>query len=126
MGHVQYIRGRLFAWLLDVKDPRFIVGYSGTELDIALERGEVDARAATLDMRALTESYQNLVDFHAILENPKGQRPGGPGRLSSRGSHRPVRAFLMHTVPQVMDLLRDSILSGPPAPAGAGTALTAG
>jgi tripartite-type tricarboxylate transporter receptor subunit TctC len=75
VGHVQYIRGRLFAWLLDVKDPRFVVGYSGSELDIALERGEVDARAATLDMRALTESYQNLVEFHAILENPKGQRP---------------------------------------------------
>ena len=75
VGHVQYIRGRLFAWLLDVKDPRFVVGYSGTELDIALERGEVDARAAALDMRALTESYQNLVDFHAILENPKGHRP---------------------------------------------------
>ena len=26
-------------------------------------------------MRALTESYQNLVDFHVILENPKGHRP---------------------------------------------------
>ncbi len=75
VGHVQYIRGRLFAWLLDVKEPRFVVGYSGTELDIALERGEVDARAAALDTRVLTESYKNLVDFHAILEIPKGHRP---------------------------------------------------
>jgi tripartite-type tricarboxylate transporter receptor subunit TctC len=75
VGHVQYIRGRLFAWLLDVKEPKFVVGYSGSELDIALERGEVDARAATLDTRALTESYHNLVEFHVILENPKGQRP---------------------------------------------------
>ena len=75
VGHVQYIRGRLFAWLLDVKEPRFVVGYSGTELEIALERGEVDARATTLDTQTLTESYQNLVDFHAILENPKGRRP---------------------------------------------------
>jgi tripartite-type tricarboxylate transporter receptor subunit TctC len=75
VGHVQYIRGRLFAWLLDVKEPRFVVGYSGTELEIALERGEIDARATTLDTQTLTESYQNLVDFHAILENPKGRRP---------------------------------------------------
>src|SRR5262245_60553271 len=75
VGHVQYIRGRLFAWLLDVKDPRFVVGYSGTELEIALERGEIDGRATTLDTQTLTESYQNLVDFHAILENPKGRRP---------------------------------------------------
>jgi tripartite-type tricarboxylate transporter receptor subunit TctC len=75
VGHVQYIRGRLFAWLLDVKDPRFVVGYAGAELDIALERGEIDARAAALDMAVLSESYKNLVDFHAILEIPKGHRP---------------------------------------------------
>ena len=45
VGHVQYIRGRLFAWLLGLKDPKFVVGYAGTELDIALERGEIDARS---------------------------------------------------------------------------------
>ena len=75
VGHVQYIRGRLFAWLLEVKDPRFVVGYAGTELDIALERGEIDALAAALDTAVLSESYKNLVDFHAILEIPKGHRP---------------------------------------------------
>jgi tripartite-type tricarboxylate transporter receptor subunit TctC len=75
VGHVQYIRGRLMAWLLDLKDPRFVVGYSGTELDIALERGEVDARAAALDAESMSESYKNLVDFHAIIEIPKGHRP---------------------------------------------------
>ncbi|HWO42387.1 MAG TPA: hypothetical protein VNO43_11350 [Candidatus Eisenbacteria bacterium] len=75
VGHVQYIRGRLMAWLLDLKDPRFVVGYSGTELDIALERGEVDARAAALDADTMSETYKNLVDFHAIIEIPKGHRP---------------------------------------------------
>ncbi|HEY7316926.1 MAG TPA: hypothetical protein VIE89_05070 [Candidatus Binatia bacterium] len=75
VGHVQFIRGRLMAWLLDLKDPRFVVGYSGPELDIALERGEVDARAAALDTRVLSESYRNTVDFHTIIEIPKGHRP---------------------------------------------------
>jgi tripartite-type tricarboxylate transporter receptor subunit TctC len=75
VGHVQYIRGRLMAWLLALKDPRFVVGYSGPELDIALEREEVDARAAALDTRVLSESYKNLFDFHAIIEIPKGHRP---------------------------------------------------
>ena len=75
VGHVQFIRGRLMAWLLDLQDPRFVVGYSGTELDIAVERGEVDARAAALDTRVLSESYRNTVDFHAIIEIPKGHRP---------------------------------------------------
>src|SRR6185503_19207973 len=55
VGHVQYIRGRLFAWLLDVKEPRFVVGYSGTELEIALERGEIDARAVAVDTVSMSE-----------------------------------------------------------------------
>jgi tripartite-type tricarboxylate transporter receptor subunit TctC len=75
VGHVQYIRGRLFAWLLGLKDPKFVVGYAGKELDIALERGEIDARAAALDAESTSEAYQRLVDFHAILEIPKGHRP---------------------------------------------------
>ena len=75
VGHVQYIRGRLFAWLLGLKDPKFVVGYAGKELDIALERGEIDARAAALDAESMSEAYQRLVDFHAVLEIPKGHRP---------------------------------------------------
>jgi hypothetical protein len=55
-----------------------------------------------------------------------GVWPGGPGRLPTRGSHRPVRAFLMHTVPQIMGLLRDGVPSGPPAPAEADNAPVAG
>ena len=75
VGHVQYIRGRLFAWLLGLKDTKFVVGFAGTELDIALERGEIDARAVAVDTVSTSEGYQKLVDFHAILEIPKGHRP---------------------------------------------------
>jgi tripartite-type tricarboxylate transporter receptor subunit TctC len=75
VGHVQYIRGRLFAWLLGLKDSKFVVGYGGNELDIALERGEIDARAVAVDTVSMSEGYKKLVDFHAILEIPKGHRP---------------------------------------------------
>ena len=75
VGHVQYIRSRLFAWLLGLKDPKFVVGYSGPELDIGLERGEIDGRAAAVDPVSMTEGFKKLVDFHAILEIPKGHRP---------------------------------------------------
>jgi len=77
VGHVQYIRGRLFAWLLDLKDPRFVVGYSGPELDAALERDEIDGRADSLDnlLTRRLENERKLKDFHAILEIPKGHRP---------------------------------------------------
>ena len=43
--------------------------------DIALERGEIDARAVAVDTVSTSEGYQKLVDFHAILEIPKGHRP---------------------------------------------------
>ena len=45
VGHSNYIAARLFAWLLDLKDPKFVVGYSGAEIDVALAQGEIDGRA---------------------------------------------------------------------------------
>lgn len=75
VGHVQLTRSRLFAWLLGLKEPKFVPGYAGTELDVALERGEIDARAAALDKETLSEEYKKLVNFHAILEIPPGSRP---------------------------------------------------
>ena len=45
VGHDIYINGRLFSWLLGLKDPKFVTGYSGPELDLALGGGEIDGRA---------------------------------------------------------------------------------
>jgi len=75
VGHVQFIRGRLFTWLLSLKEPRFVVGYAGTELDVALERGEIDSRASAVDKDTMSEEYKKIADIHAILEIPKGNRP---------------------------------------------------
>ncbi|MBM4296937.1 MAG: hypothetical protein FJ143_04280, partial [Deltaproteobacteria bacterium] len=74
VGHVQFIRGRLFAWLLGLKEPRFVVGYAGAELDLALERGEIDSRASAVDKESMSEGYKKVGDFHAILEIPRGSR----------------------------------------------------
>ena len=40
VGHTVYVIGRLFAYTLRLKDPRFVVGYSGPEVDAALLRCE--------------------------------------------------------------------------------------
>jgi tripartite-type tricarboxylate transporter receptor subunit TctC len=77
VGHPIYITGRLFAFLLGLKEPRFVVGFTGPEIDIAVERREVDARANTGDSmvrrnRAWLE--KGLVDVHASIEIPKGER----------------------------------------------------
>ncbi len=77
IGHSVYIVGRLFAYLIGVKEPKFVVGYSGPELDIALQRGEFDARinnADTLLKRNRDWLDKGVVDVHAMMEVPKGAR----------------------------------------------------
>ena len=43
VGHISYTGGRMFALLLNMKEPKFVTGYGGDEIDLALERGELDA-----------------------------------------------------------------------------------
>jgi hypothetical protein len=77
VGHSGYIAGRFFAYFLDLKDPRFITGYQGPEVDAALLRGEVDARsnlATSVLLRNPDWVDKGLMNFHAILEVPKGQK----------------------------------------------------
>lgn len=45
IGHTTYTFGRSFAWLLGLKEPRFGLGYASVEVDVAIERGELDARS---------------------------------------------------------------------------------
>jgi tripartite-type tricarboxylate transporter receptor subunit TctC len=78
VGHPIYLTGRLFAYLMGLKDPRFVTGYTTQEIDAALLRGEVDARsnlAETVVLRSPEWIAQNLVDFHAIIEVQRGNRP---------------------------------------------------
>ena len=77
VGFSTYIEGRLFAYILGLKDARFVTGYGGAELDPALMRGEIDARATSADtvlQRNPDWLEKGLVDFHAIIEVPKGDK----------------------------------------------------
>jgi tripartite-type tricarboxylate transporter receptor subunit TctC len=74
VGHSVYTLGRLFAYLLRLKEPKFVTGYSGPELDLAVMRGEVDARVnrvPALLQRNADWIEKKLVDVHAILQIPK-------------------------------------------------------
>jgi hypothetical protein len=89
VGHPIYLTGRLFAYLLGLKDPRFVSGYTTQELDIALLRGEVDARAnlaETVVHRNPEWIAQNLVDFHSIIEVKKGVRPSQFAKVPELGT----------------------------------------
>ena len=77
VGHDIYINGRLFSWILGLKEPKFITGYSGPELDVAMERGELDARANipdTILQRNADLIEKGYLNFHAIIQIPKDDR----------------------------------------------------
>ena len=77
VGHDIYINGRLFSWILGLKDPRFVTGFSGPELDLAMDRGELDARANipdTILQRNADQLEKKRLNFHAIIQIPKDDR----------------------------------------------------
>src|SRR5215510_6813438 len=84
VGHSNYFVGRLFAYLAGLKSANFVVGYSGSELEIALARGELDGRinnADTLLRRNAEQIAKGAIDLHAIMEVPKGLKQPGFERL---------------------------------------------
>jgi len=63
--------------MIGIKEPKFVTGYGGAELDPALIRSESDARATSADtvlQRNPEWLEKSLVDFHAIIEVPKGEK----------------------------------------------------
>jgi len=84
VGHVSYIAGRFFAFLIGFKDPKFIAGYTAPEVDAALLRGELDARAnAAVSVLRRNSDWldKGVMNFHAIMEVPKGVKHPRLGHL---------------------------------------------
>jgi tripartite-type tricarboxylate transporter receptor subunit TctC len=75
VGHTIYYTGRMFVYLMGIREPKFVVGYSGPELDVAFLRGEVDIRTNHPD-NPIRQGWldKEMVDVHAIVEVPKGQK----------------------------------------------------
>jgi tripartite-type tricarboxylate transporter receptor subunit TctC len=76
VGHAVYISGRIFAYLLGLNEPRMVIGFGGPELDVALIRGEVDARANSADTvvrRNADALAKGQFNIHATLTIPKGK-----------------------------------------------------
>ena len=84
VGDQFYTAGRLFAYLLGITEPKFVLGYDGAEMYTAMERNEFDARAHVVDvlMQQRPEWIKKgLVEFHSIIEIPKGLKDSHFGRL---------------------------------------------
>ncbi|MGH7888442.1 MAG: hypothetical protein ACREPG_11280, partial [Candidatus Binatia bacterium] len=81
VGHDIYINGRLFSWLLGLKEPRFVTGFSGPEVDLAIDRGEIDARANipdTILQRNAEQIEKRQIHFYSIIQIPKDDRHPHP------------------------------------------------
>src|SRR6476620_3558916 len=77
VGHPVYITGRTFAYFMGVTNSKFVTGYPGPELDLAITRREVDGRVTTGEtmlVRSREWLDKGLVDVHAGIEIPKGKK----------------------------------------------------
>ena len=80
VGHPVFVSGRMFGYLLGLKEPKMVVGYGGPEIDIALANGEVDLRANgadTIFQRNRDALDKGALHFHASITIPKGKFPQG-------------------------------------------------
>jgi tripartite-type tricarboxylate transporter receptor subunit TctC len=73
VGHITYINGRLAAYLLGLKEPKFVVGYSSPERDVALLQGEVDGGSMSSATIQQNPSIVEKVHFHTVITVPKGR-----------------------------------------------------
>jgi hypothetical protein len=67
----------VFAWVLRLREPKFVTGYSGPELIQAIGLGEFDAQAYNADIfvqRLKDWVEKQLMHFHVVEEIPKGYR----------------------------------------------------
>jgi tripartite-type tricarboxylate transporter receptor subunit TctC len=103
VGHSGYIQGRIFAWLLGLKEARFVTGYAPAEIDAGLMQGEIDAHATNADSIAQRRPdwiAKKLMNFHAIMGALRGVKDDRFGHLpdldSFANSEQEHRLLAMH------------------------------
>jgi tripartite-type tricarboxylate transporter receptor subunit TctC len=76
VGHTNYTIARIFYWLLGLKDPKDVTGFSIPERDVALMRGELDAVVSSDDLLLRNKEWldKGLVDLHAIIAVPREEK----------------------------------------------------
>jgi tripartite-type tricarboxylate transporter receptor subunit TctC len=75
VGHPVYVRGRLVAWLLGLKEPQSVTGYSAPEMQIAFRQGEIDALVEDPDDEQIQKEFAH---FHIVFNTPNQYRHPHP------------------------------------------------
>ena len=80
VGHSVYVTARMFAYMLDLKQPKFVVGFTDPEMEVAMQNNELDARTTSNTDGLLREDMMDNIHVHATISNPKGRTdPRLPG-----------------------------------------------
>lgn len=77
VGHSNYNIARVLAYIVGLKEPRFVTGYASPEIDAAILRGELDSRfnqSYSLVQNNPEWVEKKMMDFHITLEIIKGDR----------------------------------------------------
>ncbi len=76
IGHPQYILDRLIAYVLELKDPKFLVGFSSQDIITALKRGEADAHTTNMYSFLWRDGLSKLKKGYTVpivVRNTKGR-----------------------------------------------------
>lgn len=75
VGHSMYIRDRITAFILELKEPQWVLGYDDREIRLALERGEADAMFGGIPgyLRETKHWFGQGFTAAVILKNARGQ-----------------------------------------------------
>ena len=64
---------RVSSRMYSPRNPTFVVGFTNPELNIAMERGEVDGRTTSNIDDLFRDGLAGKYHFHAMIQNPKGR-----------------------------------------------------
>jgi tripartite-type tricarboxylate transporter receptor subunit TctC len=112
VGHSNYNIARLLAYLVRLRDPKFVTGYASPEIDAAILRGELDSRfnqSHSLLQNNPDWVDKKLMDFHITLEIIKGDKNPKFAHLPELESFTKTREDK-----QLLNLQRSFRLTGSP------------
>lgn len=129
VGHSVYVTARMFAFMLGLKQPKFVVGFTDPEMDVAMQNNELDARTTSNTDSLLRKDMMDNIHVHATISNPKGRTdprlPGLPDldSFANNDKERKViellRAFQVPrwphhlspgTPPELVKILREAMI----------------
>lgn len=75
IGHTMYLMDRVFAYVLELKDPKWVLGYGSNEVYLSVTRGETDLMSNNLRtvLRETRDWLKEGYAFPVVLKNTKGR-----------------------------------------------------